>query len=52
MLETVIVVCVILWLLGFFGTRRMPGYRRSGKLIHVLLVVILILIIIRLLGLG
>jgi len=49
MLETVIVVLLILWLLGFFGRTRIPRLRRGGNAIHILLVVILILIVIRLL---
>jgi hypothetical protein len=50
MLETIIVVLIILWLLGFFGRRRVPAIRGAGNLIHVLLVIILILIVIRLVG--
>ena len=49
MLETVIVVLLILWLLGFFGRTRIPRLRQGGNAIHILLVVILILIVIRLL---
>ncbi len=48
MLETLIVVLVILWLLGFFGARRGLRIPRSGNLIHILLVIALILIIVRL----
>ena len=42
MLETVIIVLLVLWALGFFG-----GFV-AGNLIHVLLVVALIMVIIRL----
>lgn len=42
MLETVIIVLVVLWALGFFG-----GFM-AGNLIHVLLVVALIMVILRL----
>lgn len=42
MLETVIIVLVVLWALGFFG-----GFV-AGNLIHLLLVVALIMVIIRL----
>lgn len=49
MLETIIVVLLILWLLGFFGRARMPRLRRGGNAIHILLVIILVLIVIRLL---
>lgn len=48
MLELIIVVLLILWLLGYFGPARIPSIPRSGNLIHILLVVILILIVIRL----
>ena len=50
MLETLIVVLVILWLLGFFGRRRMPRLRAGGNLIHLLLVIILVLILVRFLS--
>ena len=49
MLELIIVVLVLMWLLGYFGPARIPTIPRSGNLIHVLLVIILILIIFRLL---
>jgi hypothetical protein len=48
MLETVIVVLLILWLLGFFGRSRLRLRGGSGNLIHVLLVIILVLIVVRL----
>ena len=47
MIETLIVVLIILWLLGFFGARRGLRVPRSGNLIHILLVIALILIILR-----
>jgi hypothetical protein len=46
MLETIIVILIILWLLGFVGP---VSFRGAGNLIHVLLVIALILIVIRLL---
>ena len=49
MLELLIVVLIILWLLGYFGPARIPTIPRSGNLIHVLLVIVLVLILIRLL---
>ena len=49
MLELLIVVLIVMWLLGYFGPARIPAIPRSGNLIHVLLVIILILIIVRLL---
>ena len=50
MLELVIVVLIVLWLLGYFGPARIPAIPKSGKFIHLLLVIILILIIVRLVG--
>ena len=47
-LETLIVVLLVLWLLGFFGRRRIPRLRAGGNLIHLLLVIILVLIVVRL----
>ena len=52
MLEVIIVVLVVLWLLGFFGRRRIPRLRSGGNLIHILLVIVLILIVLRLLGVA
>lgn len=46
MLETIIVILIILWLLGFLGP---ASFRVGGNLIHLLLVIALILIVIRLL---
>jgi hypothetical protein len=46
-LETLIIILIVLWLLGFFGARRGLRVPRSGNLIHVLLVIALILIILR-----
>jgi hypothetical protein len=47
-LETLIVILIVLWLLGFFGSRRGLRVPRTGNLIHILLVIALILIILRL----
>jgi hypothetical protein len=49
MLEILIVVLVVLWLLGYFGPVRIPAIPKTGGLIHLLLVIILVLIIVRLL---
>jgi hypothetical protein len=49
MLETIIVILLILWLLGFLGPRYGRGIPNTGGLIHILLVIIIILVIIRLL---
>lgn len=43
MLETVIVVLLVLWLLGF-------SFRFGGNLIHTLLVIALVVLVIRLLS--
>jgi uncharacterized protein DUF5670 len=51
MLEILIVVLVVLWLLGYFGRRRIPRLRGGNQnLVHVLLVIVLVLIIVRLVG--
>ena len=50
MLELLIVVLIVLWLLGYFGPARIPAIPRTGNVIHILLVIILILIVVRLLG--
>ena len=46
MLETIILILIILWLLGYVGP---VSFRVAGNFIHVLLVIALILIVIRLL---
>lgn len=43
MLETILIIVLVLWLLGF-------SFRIGGNLIHLLLVIALILFIIRLLS--
>jgi hypothetical protein len=48
LIETLIVVLIILWLLGFFGSRRGLRVPRTGNLIHILLVIALVLIVLRL----
>ena len=50
MLELVIVVLIVLWLLGYFGPARIPAIPKTGNLIHILLVIILILIVVRLMS--
>ena len=47
MLETIIIILLILWLLGFFGKVRLPLL--SGNLVHVILVIVVILVLLRLL---
>ena len=48
MLETIIIVLLILWLVGFFGRGR-AGIPRTGNLLHILLVIAVVLLIVRLL---
>lgn len=50
MLETIIVILVILWLLGFFGRNISPSFPKTGSWIHTLIVIAIILIILRFLG--
>jgi hypothetical protein len=50
MLELIIVVLIILWLLGYIGPRFLPGIPRTGNLVHVLLIIILIVIVVRFLS--
>ncbi len=59
-LELIIVILLLMWLLGYFGRGRV--YARGpvvsatpwfgGSWIHTLLVIVVILIILRLLGIG
>jgi hypothetical protein len=62
MLEALIVILLLLWLFGYFGRGRWYGGRgpvlaapagiASGNLVHILLVIVVILVILRLLGVG
>ena len=47
MLETIIVVLIILWLLGYLGPVHIPYL--GGSLIHLILIIVVILVVIRLL---
>jgi hypothetical protein len=47
---TIVVILVILWLLGFFGSNISPRFPRTGSWIHTLIVIAVILIILNLLG--
>jgi hypothetical protein len=50
MLWTIVVILVILWLLGFFGSRVIPSFPKTGNWIHTLLVIVIILVILNLLN--
>jgi len=50
MLWIIIVALVVLWALGFFGSRRSSGFPIAGNLVHTLIVIAVILVILRLLG--
>ena len=56
MLETIIIILLILWLVGFFGWGRRGRWRgrgtwAGGNLIHILLVIVVVLLVLKLLGL-
>lgn len=42
---TIIIVLVVLWLFGFFGSNISPRFPKTGNWIHILLVIALILFI-------
>ncbi len=49
MLETIIVVLIVLWALGYLGGAAFPVLHvGGGNLIHVLLFIVLILVLVRL----
>jgi hypothetical protein len=48
-MELIIVVLLVLWLLGAFGSRFSPRIPHGSNLVHVLLVIALILIVLKLL---
>ena len=47
---TLIIILVILWLLGAFGGRVFSGFPKTGKWIHIVIVIAVILLILKLLG--
>lgn len=49
MLETLIIILIVLWLLGFLGGNISPRIPHTGNWIHTLVVIAVILIILRLL---
>ena len=50
MLWPIIVILIILWLLGFFGSNISPRFPKTGSWIHALIVIAIILIILQVLG--
>ena len=60
LIELLIVILLLLWLFGYFGRGRMyargpavsTGGWYSGGWVHTLLVIVVILVILRLLGVG
>lgn len=50
MLWTIIVILVILWLFGFLGGNINPRFPRTGRWIHTLIVIAVILVILNFLG--
>jgi hypothetical protein len=50
LLWIIIIVLVILWLLGFFGSNISSSFPRTGSWIHILIVIAVILVILQLLG--
>ncbi len=50
MLWTIVVILLILWLLGFFGSNISPSFPKTGNWIHILIVIVVILVILNLLG--
>ncbi len=50
MVTTIIIVLVVLWLLGFFGSRISTRIPQPNNLIHTLIVIAVILLILKLLG--
>jgi len=50
MLWTIIVILLVLWLLGAFGSRVYSGFPKTGNAVHTLIVIAIILIGLHLLG--
>ncbi len=49
---TVIIIIFILWLLGAFGGKVIPNFPKTGNWVHILIAIVLILVILKLLGIG
>ena len=52
MLNLIIVILLVLWLVGYFGPNVYSGFPRSGNVVHILLVIVVILVVLRLLGIS
>ena len=50
MLWAIIVILLVLWLLGAFGSRVHSGFPKTGNAIHTLIVIAIILVVLHLLG--
>jgi hypothetical protein len=50
MVWTIVVVLVVLWLLGFFGSNISSSFPKTGSWIHTLIVIAVILVVLNLLG--
>jgi len=49
---TIIIILLILWLLGAFGRNVIPSFPKTGNWVHVLIVIVLVLVVLKLLGIG
>ena len=45
---TIIIILLVLWLLGAFGSRYIPSIPRLGSWVHILVVVAVVLLILKL----
>ena len=52
MITWIIIILLVLWLLGFFGPRFVPSIPRTGNVVHILIVIVVILVVFRLLGMA
>ena len=50
MLWTIIVILLVLWLLGAFGPRLSSRIPKTGNIVHVLIVIVVVLIVLHFLG--
>jgi uncharacterized membrane protein len=46
---TIIIILLVLWMLGAFGSNLSSNFPKTGNWIHVLLVIVLILVVLNLL---